>query len=218
MCGRFTVTCEKEYLEDRFSAKMIGDYRPRYNAAPSQRLPIITNVLSDKIQLYSWGLLPIWWRKVHKGGAGLINLRDDNLRSKKTFVKELENNRCLVLADGFYEWQRVGKKKIPFRIVKMDEKPFAMAGLWQKYVLENGEENIGFAIITTQANKIVNKIHNRMPVILDQPEEKKWLAGSDKNILTKLLNAIADDELEMYQVSEEVNNVVNDNARLLQRM
>lgn len=215
MCGRFTVTSEQSYLEDRFSAKFVESFSPRFNAAPSQNLPIITNTKRDMIQFYNWGLKPDWWKRMKvKRGDGIINVRMETLRDKWSFKKDLHDHRCLVLADGFYEWAKPDKK--PYRIVKQDAEPFAMAGIWQLNT-ENGKEIKTFSIVTCEANQKLSKIHNRMPVILDQDEEEDWL-GDNRKIWIDLLDAYPGKGLNIYPVSSAVNMPTNNSPDLIEEI
>lgn len=215
MCGRFTVTSEQKYLEDRFSAKFAEKFSPRFNAAPSQKLPIITNFEPKKIELFSWGLRPDWWKKMKGRRDGIINIRMETLRDKWSFAKDLKNQRCLVLADGFFEWKKVDGKQ-PYRIVLKNEDPFAMAGIWEKNT-DGATEIFTFSIITCEANKKLGEIHDRMPVILDKKEEKFWL-GNNPKIWIDLLNSYPSNRMKMYPVSKEVNVPANDYPEILQKV
>src|SRR5262245_61720137 len=131
MCGRFSVTYDRERLEARFQAKFDESlFQPRYNAAPAQTLPVILNKEPQTIQRLAWGLRPAWARSMGKKD-GIINVRAETLRERQTFKKDLAERRCLVLADSFYEWRKeAGKRKTPFRILLKTHKPFAFAGIW----------------------------------------------------------------------------------------
>lgn len=209
------MTSEKSYLEDRFSAKFAEPFLPRFNAAPSQKLPVITNNHADKIQLLSWGLKPEWWKKTKGRRDGIINVRMETLRDKWTFKKDFQNQRCLVLADGFYEWTKVNGKQ-PYRITLKKEEPFAMAGIWEENSDADGQF-FTFSIITCDANQKLSKIHQRMPVILDKAEEKDWL-GSDESIWMELLDSYPGKNLHMYPVSKEVNVPTRDHPGVIEEI
>src|SRR5881296_2768593 len=138
MCGRYSIAIEPAEIEARFGAKYLEAMKPRYNAAPSQPLPVILNNDPRHVVFAAWGIRPIWMSRVAKKD-GLINVRFETLRDKATFRADLEGRRCLVPADGFYEWKtRVGKRKIPYRITRRDGKLLAFAGIWQEGPKEPG--------------------------------------------------------------------------------
>jgi putative SOS response-associated peptidase YedK len=175
MCGRFTIISQEEVLEKRFHARFAENFRPRYNAAPSQRLPVILNSAPHQIRLLKWGLNPPCLREFAKKD-GLINVKAETLKEKTTFKADLEKRRCLVLADSFYEWKRTaGGKKAPFRLLLKNRQPFAFAGIWELDKDREGKEVETFAIITTRPNQQAAEIHNRMPVILSERGEKLWV-------------------------------------------
>ena len=213
MCGRFTITATKPIIEKRFKAKFEGgEYKPRYNAAPSQMLPVILNTEPDKIKMVRWGLQPKWMQEKTGKRDGLINVRAETLKEKHTFKSDLEKRRCLVLADGFYEWQKnPAGKKIPFRFTMKDKGLIAMAGLWEEN--ENGKN---FAIITTTPNNLLAKVHNRMPVILEEKTENRWLDDSIKNEdKINLLKPHTDKDMMSYEVSTMLNSAKFDSPALL---
>ena len=213
MCGRFTITATKPVIEKRFKAKFeSSEYTPRYNAAPSQMLPVILNTEPDKIKMVRWGLQPVWMQKKSGKKDGLINVRSETLKEKHTFKSDLEKRRCLVLADGFYEWQKnPNGKKIPFRFTLKDKGLIAMAGLWEEN--ENGKN---FAIITTTPNTLLAKVHNRMPVILEERTESKWLDDALKyEEIIKILIPHTDKDMMGYAVSTTLNSAKFDSPALL---
>jgi putative SOS response-associated peptidase YedK len=175
MCGRFSITTRKELLEDRFHAEVVGELTPRYNAAPTQMLPVIINDEPTNIVLMQWGIMPSWVEAV-TGKKQLINVRAESITEKKAFREDLEHRRCLILADGFYEWRTdEDKKKTPFRFMLKTENIFAFAGIWEENTLLDGTTRRTFAIITTAANRLIKPVHHRMPVILAASEEREWL-------------------------------------------
>src|SRR5438445_1358453 len=167
MCGRFSIAIEPTEIEEHFGARFTEPMQRRYNAAPSQRLPVILNADPRSIVLAPWGIKPPWLVK----RDGLINVRAETLREKHTFQQDLSSRRCLIPADGFYECQmRPNGKKAPYRIVRRAGGVFAFAGLW--------EVEKQAAIITTRANDLMRPIHLRMPVILTTDQERIWLSAN----------------------------------------
>lgn len=217
MCGRFSIIVEEEILKKRFDVTIPEQESlfPRFNAAPSQKLPVITNQNQKEIQNFRWGLIPFWAKDI-KIGNKLINARAETLAEKPSFKNAFKNRRCLVLADGFYEWKRIGKTKIPMRITLKNEKPFAMAGLWENWKSPSGEFVKSFTVITTEPNDLMSEIHNRMPVILPQEIEKVWLDNSlSQEELSTFLKPFEADEMKAFQVSTAVNSPTNDNPSVI---
>ncbi|MBI4460302.1 MAG: SOS response-associated peptidase, partial [Acidobacteria bacterium] len=210
MCGRYSIAVEPTEVEERLQASFAEHTQPRFNAAPSQRLPVILNTASRTIFLAPWGLKPDWMSRAVKKG-GLINVRLETLRDKRTFRSDLAERRCLVPADGFYEWKTLPDgKKVPFRITRTDGKLFAFAGIWQER-LDAGSRTPHFAVITTAANELMQPIHSRMPVILDAGEEADWLASAkDVRNLIRLLETPPSLDMCAYEVSRSVNRVAVD--------
>ncbi len=187
-------------LEEYFDASFVEPFNPNYNAAPSQNLPVVLNTDPKHIVNIKWGITPVWLKQEKGRRDGLINIREENLKEKPTFKKDLNERRCLVIADGFYEWKKTKLGKIPYRFILKDKKPFAMAGLWEEH---DGLKQ--FAIITTIPNKLASKVHNRMPVILSKKEDRIWLQdGLDFNKALNILNPYADKEMLLYEVSKVV--------------
>ncbi|HYF13266.1 MAG TPA: SOS response-associated peptidase [Candidatus Paceibacterota bacterium] len=214
MCGRFAVFSSKEALEARFKATVSDETSPHYNAAPSQKLPTILNMNDEEIVNTKWGYLPHWAKPDGKIRPQ-INARGETVDQKPFFKTSFKSRRCLVLSDGFYEWDRKGPKKIPYFITTKDKEPFAMAGIWDTSQ-EDGREINTFAIITTGANKTVSQIHDRMPVILQRDEERDWLDQSlPLNAAKEMLTALPDGQIEMFPVSTRVNSIKNDDPELL---
>lgn len=221
MCGRYTFITPAPAIAQRFDAAVPADLPPTYNAAPSQRLPVITNQAPGQVQLLQWGLVPAW---VKERGTGPqpINARAETLTEKPSFRQLLQRRRCLVLADSFYEWQQTGGSKgpkTPHRILLRDEQPYAFAGLWDEWVdRASGEVLPTFTIITTEPNALMAGIHNRMPVILAGREaETAWL---DDNLgpaaHQQLLRPYAADQMREYVVSTLVNSPANNEPAVLE--
>lgn len=216
MCGRYTIIAKADEIEKRFNVEVPDTYIPRYNAAPTQILPVITNASPSGISFFHWGLIPSW-AKDKSISSKLINARSETIAEKASFKNALKNRRCLVLADGFYEWKKSNKKsKIPYRIFLSTRELFAFAGLWEEF--EDEDQNIihTFTIITTIANRSISKIHERMPVILDRNSEQLWLdADVPSEERLKLLSPVNESVLEFHPVSPQVNSVSNDSPELI---
>ena len=222
MCGRITLTTDKDDLQSRFGyVNPSGDlFTPRYNIAPSQNCPVVT-VNEDKrvLIMMRWGLVPFWAKDV-KSGYNLINAKAETLKEKASFRTPFKKKRCLVLADGFYEWTHSEKKgaKQPYRFVLKNRQPFAFAGLWDEWSNPEGEKLLTFTIITTTANELMESIHDRMPVILHEKDEGIWLdpqlADTDK--LSPLLKPYSSKEMEAYKVSTFVNSPKNNSPKCIE--
>ncbi len=224
MCGRASLTKNQKELEERFDAKFYSEdierYNPipNYNIAPMQYLPVITNKDLSHFNIFRWGLIPYWAKDV-KIANKLINARAETLLTKIAFKGSLKSRRCIIPLDGFYEWQKQGSLKKPFRIIRTDKDIFSVAGLWD--IWTTGENQIieTFTIITVQANNLVKKIHNRMPAILFEDEEKLWI---DKGIKTdealELLKPYPSELMYAYPVSSKINNTRNSNPKLIKEV
>jgi putative SOS response-associated peptidase YedK len=216
MCGRYTIIAKAEEIEKRFNVEVPTSYIPRYNAAPAQVLPVITNARPEGLSFFHWGLIP-QWAKDKSISSKLINARSETITEKASFRNALQKRRCLVIADGFYEWKKSFKKsKIPYRIHLKDSSLFAFAGLWEEYDDDEQNRIHTFTIITTMANPIISKIHDRMPVILDRKSEQTWLDPMNSlEDLMKILKPYDEYQMDYYSVSSQVNLVQNDNPQLI---
>lgn len=216
MCGRYTIIAKAEVIEKKFNVEVPESYSSTYNAAPTQILPVITNKNPSQVSFFQWGLIPAW-SKDKRIGAKLINARAESITKKVSFKKSFTQRRCLVPADGFYEWKRYSKKsKVPYRIQLRSKELFAFAGLWEEYIDEDQNLVQTFTIITTEANSSISKIHSRMPVILDLKSEQHWLSSNmtaDEHL--RLLSLNNEQELAYYTVSPLVNSVSNNNPQLI---
>ena len=215
MCGRAYISKSAQELISRFEAIFDGDFEPNYNMAPSQQLPVIKNESRNRISLLRWGLVPSWAKDITIGYK-MINARSETLLEKTSFKNLVGRKRCLVPADGYYEWKKTPSGKVPFAIHLQSQETFAMAGLWTTWQNEQGHPIESYTIITTEAAPEVEHIHNRMPVILTPEEEKLWLS-EDLSIpdVMSLLKPYPGDEMDYYSVSQMVNSPANNRPELL---
>ena len=222
MCGRYTLTSGLTILQRRFSfAAEQLNLEPRYNLAPGQNAPVIVSEDSNLLKLMRWGLVPSWAKETSTGYK-MINARAETLPEKPTFKKSLQRRRCLVVADGFFEWANVPgtRSKIPMRFVLRSREPFAFAGLWDTWGKPDGDELHTFTIITTQANDLLQPVHNRMPVILPQENEDLGLDPDNRDMerLVFLLQPYPSNEMVAYPVSPLVNSPKNDKPECIQEI
>jgi len=221
MCGRFSLTKEEAEIEKRFNARFYSnDLVKRYNVAPSQLSIVITDASPKELKLFKWGLIPSWAKDPSIGNR-MINARSETIREKPSFRNLIKRKRCLVVTDGFYEWKKIDSKtKVPYRICLNDESLFTFGGLWDQWTdRSTGEIISSFTVITTNANKMVNEIHDRMPVILSKEDESIWLnKDSDKLDIDELLQPYPEDELKTYPISKKVNSPTNDSKEILEEI
>jgi putative SOS response-associated peptidase YedK len=216
MCGRYTVTSPPEALRTLFGYEEEPNFPPRYNVAPAQPIAIVRLVEGQRhFALVRWGLLPSWV-KDPKTFALLINARGETVLEKPAFRAAMKRRRCLIPADGFYEWQEEGGRKRPFFIHAKSGAPLAFAGLWETWIGPNGEELESAAIVTTRANRTLAPIHERMPVIVPPETFDLWLdcANVDALTATALITPAPEDLLEAYEISTAVNRTANDGPKL----
>ena len=215
MCGRFTLTKDKEEIAERFEIHIDpAMFSKTYNAAPSQTLPIITNTAPEQASFHKWGLIP-HWAKDESIGNKLINARGETLTEKPSFRDAVEKRRCLVLTDGFYEWRRSGGEKQPYRITLADESLFTFAGLWESWSAPNGRDVRTFTIITTEPNGLMKPIHKRMPVMLTPENERVWISDEPLEKVLYLLKPYDEKEMNAYPVSSRVNSPKNNDISIL---
>lgn len=228
MCGRYSIFAPPEDVEDRFGATFARRPGPRYNAAPGQSLPVITNDAPEIIEHLRWGLVPSWADDMSIGNR-LINARAETVAEKRSFRDAYEHRRCLVLADGFYEWADTDEGKQPYRVTLESGQPFAMAGLWERWQppqKQTGLDEFGdgrpdseadavetFTIITTEPNEVVGELHDRMSVVLAPDEEAGWLDGIEVS-----LDPYPAMEMRAYPVSTAVNSPQNDAPELIEEV
>ncbi len=214
MCGRFTVAVPREDLLEEFGlTEPPFDIHPRYNVAPTQIAPIILRGKDGALRLegFRWGLVP-YWAKDPEVGTRMINARAESLERKPAFRDAFERRRCLVPADGWFEWQKQGSQKVPMWLHLRSRRPFAFAGLWERWRGGGeGEWLHSFAIVTTDAAPAVRAIHDRMPVVLPRELRDRWLdRGATPAELALLVRPYAGDDLEAWPVSRLVNSPGND--------
>ena len=216
MCGRYTITADGRQLALRFGAEApAGGVTARYNAAPTQQLPVIVNAEPNAIQLLTWGLVPAWARD-KTGGTGLINARLETAAQRPSFREAWRQRRCLVLADGFYEWQRTARGKVPMRIALKSNEPFAFAGLWEEWRSSGDSALRTFTILTTTPNDLMAPIHTRMPVILRPEQEAAWLDTDSDRDWQRELGPYPSAAMTAYPVSARVGSPRYDDPSLIE--
>jgi putative SOS response-associated peptidase YedK len=211
MCGRYSLIQSAEAIASSFELKNLPDLSPRYNIAPSQSVATVLQKSERKLKWMQWGLIPSW-AKDSKIGYKLINARAETISEKPAFRSAFKSRRCSIVADGFYEWQKVEKRKQPYYFQRQDEKPFAFAGLWEIWQPQTEEALFTCTIVTTTANDLMQPIHERMPVILTPDSYDQWLDpnATDLRSLQDLLQPCASEVLKAFPISSTVNNSAND--------
>lgn len=217
MCGRFTLHSRLNLLLQQFAIEAGPELAPRYNIAPTQQVPVVRMTTSGReLVPMRWGLVPFWAKDV-KIGNRMINARAETVASKPAFRNAYKSRRCLVPADGYYEWQKRGKEKQPFYIHMEDGQPFAMAGLWESWHTGKEDAVESFTIITTDANAATEPVHDRMPAILSPEEYEMWLDPEfeGKDALFALLRPYELEEIVLEPVSTHVNNPRHEDAECI---
>ena len=217
MCGRFIQITDPDKIRVLFTeldvdTKALARYMPRYNISPTAPVLTVLNHSTPLLTLTRWGLIPFWAQDPSIGNR-LINARAETLSSKPSFREPFRKRRCLIFADGFYEWSSGGRTKTPFFVRMKNKEPFAMAGLWDSWISKDTSEEIRSSIIiTTEPNTLVEKIHNRMPVIVPPEQYASWLKSvpvSESDLMASLRPYPAQ-KMETYEISRRVNNPMND--------
>ncbi|MEM6317783.1 MAG: SOS response-associated peptidase [Bacteroidota bacterium] len=219
MCGRATLAKQPKALAKRYQAKFKENNSssplPNYNIAPTHWHPVVTNASPNELQYFRWGLIP-HWAKDPKIASKLINARKETVLEKPSF-KVVNQQRCLVPFDGFYEWKKVGKQRVPYRIILPETEIFSLAGIWSIWKSADGETIPTFTVLTQEPNDLMATIHNRMPVILTKDHERTWL---DHNLsvadFLQEVSLYSSEKMKAYRVSDRVNQVSNNDARLLE--
>ena len=221
MCGRFTLRTEPAEF---WPAEQLSLFQPRYNIAPTQLAPAVRRAeAKNQPTMLRWGLVPPWSPDT-KIGSRMINARGETVSEKPAFREAFKRRRCLVIADGYYEWKTSGKVKQPFYIHMSDEQPFAFAALWESWNgppgarLETPLESC--TIITTESNELTSALHDRMPVIIPSEQQAMWLdpGFSAVSALSELLRPFSSDEMAVYPVSRFVNKATNESPECLERI
>ncbi len=220
MCGRFTLTDPDADLAVQFNLPEIPDLQPRYNIAPTQPVPAV-RVAPDgtarEMVMLHWGLIP-FWAKDPKIGSRMINARSETAAEKPAFRAAFRRRRCLVVADGFYEWKKANGTKQPFYIRLRDTRPFAFAGLWERWKGHDDDVIDSCTLLTTQPNDLLRQVHNRMPVILQPRDYDLWLDPEVQKpeLLQPLLLPYPPEEMDAYPISRYVNSPDNDTPKCIE--
>lgn len=221
MCGRFSLVVPERFFSRVFVFKNIPEMQPDYNIPPGVDVWAIRNSsieLQPEIVRMKWGLVPSW-AKDPKIGNRMINARSETVAEKPAFRSAFKKRRCLIPADGFYEWKRTGKSRTAYHILLKDRQPFALAGLWERWTCPDGDSLDTCTILTTSPNRLMEKLHNRMPVILTEASAPKWLdEKADTTDLLGLTHPFPSDEMEAYPVSPLVNSPRNNSPECLQKL
>lgn len=218
MCGRFVLLTSLSQIQSTFNVTQADvQPEPSYNIAPTQPVVVVVQRAgSNALETMRWGLIPSW-AKDAKIGAQMINARAETVAEKPSFKQSLLKRRCLVIANGFYEWHTVGNRKIPMFIQLKSGEPFGFAGLYDTWKSPTGESINSCAIITTTANELMQSIHDRMPVILSPDQQRVWLDAANQNIhqLVALLKPYPSDEMTAHPVSSLVNSPRNNSPECI---
>lgn len=208
MCGRFTITLEPaDYQEELDVGEFPLDFQPRYNVAPTQPVAAVRDAESRRVEWFKWGLIPAW-AKDASIGARMINARSETLAEKPSFKQAFARRRCLILSDGFFEWYRPADQlpSTPYYITLKEKKPFAFAGLWERWQLPGQQETLSCTIITCAANELISPLHDRMPVILDRETVWQWMSGEPMDQISEMLKPYSAGKMMLTEVSRMVNN------------
>lgn len=218
MCGRYALACEHEALRIRFGfqseSPLTDQHVPRYNIAPSQANPVVTNGEHRQLRPMRWGLIP-HWAKDASIGAKMINARAETAHVKPSFRDAFKNHRCLIPATGFYEWETIPatRSKQPLFVSVKDQDIFAFAGLWSCWHDPHGDDVLSYTILTTEPNDYMKSFHHRMPVILQPEHEESWLDPScTPDRLHEILSPYPADCMAAFSVGRLVNSPRNDSA------
>lgn len=222
MCGRYTLHQKNEKIAKRFNLAVAPDtIHENYNVAPGQMMPVITEDEQGRhLEFMNWGFVPTW-AKDPKIGYKLINARSESIFEKPMWRGVIKRKRAIIPADGFYEWKRLDNSKTrkqPFYIHPKQTDLFGFAGIWETWKDASGQELKTYSIITTEPNKEMRAVHDRMPVILQKEDEDSWLSpvhNDDRGVIEALLHPYEDNGLEIYKVSSDVNAVKNNDKKLI---
>jgi putative SOS response-associated peptidase YedK len=218
MCGRYELHTPVEEIARRFDAALTEEAAalpPRYNIAPTLRVPVVRATAQGReVEAMTWGLLPGWAKDA--AGVKPINARAETVFEKPMFRNAIKRRRCLVPADGFYEWRAGPAGKQPFHIGMADDSPFAFAGIWEYWAKPDHEPVVSCAVLVTAANELMAKIHDRMPVIVRPEHYPAWLDAklTESQAITPMLEPYPAEEMRAYPVSTRVNNARNEGPDL----
>jgi putative SOS response-associated peptidase YedK len=219
MCGRLALPEDYKEIVRKFGVReFVDNFGPRYNVAPTTKVPAVVEREGQReLELFRWGLIPVW-AKDRTVGNKTFNARSETVASSGMFRDSFKTRRCVIPAQGFYEWQAREKGKVPHFVVRQDGEPLNLAGLWSTWKNpEDGEQLLSCTVITTQPNELMAQLHNRMPVILDDEDLDEWLDPTQRDPvrLQGLLVPCPAEELKTYPVSNLVNKVGNDGPELI---
>jgi putative SOS response-associated peptidase YedK len=219
MCGRFVIELSPDLLSKVFGVTAPPDFPARYNIAPTQHIPVIRQAQDGTRQLdiLRWGLVPSWSKEL---STGMINARSETVNEKPSFRNAFRHRRCIIPASGFYEWQKVGNRKIPYYVFMKSHEPMPFAGIWEAWKSPEGQSVETCAILTAGANATVAKLHDRMPVILKAESFNTWLDTDmhDPEALTALLAPCSPEAIVTYPVSTLVNGVAHDSPECIKEV
>ncbi len=231
MCGRFTLRASASVIAEQFSIFEVPLLKARFNIAPSQPVPVIRAAVHTTVQtavqpaasqrqfaFLRWGLIPSWAKDAAIGNR-TINARSETAADKPSFRTAVRRRRCLIVADGFYEWRTVGKRKEPTFIHMRDDRPFALAGLWEAWEGPERSAIESCTILTTEPNELLRSVHDRMPVILAAADYARWLdpAQQKPEAVLPLLRPFPSEPMETYAVTMRVNSPAHDDEECLEK-
>jgi putative SOS response-associated peptidase YedK len=217
MCGRFTRGESIDVIAEEFGiGEILTDLQPSFNIAPTQNIVAVVNDGEKKLVTMRWGLVPSWAKDLSIGSK-MINARAETLTEKASFKNLIRKRRCLIVADGFYEWKAQGGEKTPYYIQLKTPKLFAFAGLYDRWLSPEVGELTTCTIITTEANEFMQRLHHRMPVILTDAEREAWLDTSleDKADILEVLKPYDSQAFKAHAVSKQVNSPTNNSPKLI---
>ena len=219
MCGRFAFYSPRESVQEYFGVEVPFAFAPRYNVAPSQEVMVIRQQANaqPETEMLKWGLVP-FWAKDSEIGSRMINARAETVAEKPAFRQAFKQRRCVILADGFYEWRTEEGRKTPYFISFKVDHPFGMAGLWENWHANDQPPLETCTIITTAASRSISRLHERMPVILDAPTTMDWIQPErEPDALLAMLKSSDDKEIQAWPVRRTVNNTANQDSTLIER-
>ena len=217
MCGRYTLTADAESIQLAFDLDDVSGWtHPRYNITPSQMVPVITNRDPKALTFVKWGLVPSWAKDPAIGNR-MINARSETAAEKPSFRTAFKRRRCLIPADGYYEWTKRDGKKVPMYIKRTDREVFAFAGLWENWKQPDGSWLSTCAILTTEANEAIRPIHHRMTVMVEPEDYEIWLSQEElmPDVWLPMFAGCDPKHVSMYEVSTQVNKPANDNPTVI---